>query len=462
MLSDHIPPMRALVGLELKQCRLEGRNTGGFDRQIARLQDAAVPDGEKERLAIELLDSLPTAPLTEGYPFAEPDDLPGILAARPVPDTEGTFEAPALTEEALFDRVYGAWLGRCAGCLLGQPVEFWHRERLLGLLRETDNYPVRHYISSDLPADIRKKYGVDDRGWNYGSIRTNWINNVTHMPEDDDINYTILALKLLEGSGTAFSAEDVAVQWLMDLPALHTFTAERVAYRNFLCGIPPPASAVYRNPCREWIGAQIRADLYGYIHPGNPRAAAEAAYRDASVSHTRNGVYGAMFVAAMLSAATAGIGALGIVRCGLGQIPERCRLAQAVGQVIAWKEAGLDWGQAIEHIHGMYDEKDVFDSLYVVPNAMIVATALLYGELDFERSIGIAVAGSFDKDCNGATVGSIVGMARGAAVLPAKWTDPLRDTAHSGINGFGVVRISELARRTLGIIERMRSTGGVP
>ena len=451
MLSDHIPPLSSLVPLELRQCGMEGRDTSVVARELERFTSPGFPDNEREALAAVIFDSLSCAPILPGHPFHEPEDLPGILSARPGHGKGLAYDVSALPESVFHDRVLGAWLGRCAGCLLGQPVEFWHRERLNGLLRETGNYPAGHYLSSCIPEELRLKYGVTDRGLNYGVDTIHWVNNIHHMPEDDDINYTALALKLLERCGSGFTGDDVAFLWLTDLPALHTFTAERVAYRNFLNRVFPPQSGAYRNPCREWIGAQIRGDLYGYVNPGRPEAAASMAYRDACVSHTKNGVYGEMFVAAMLSAAAMGLNSDAIVACGLSQIPACCRLTDAVSQVIGWKERGIGWEEAVERIHSQYNEKDHFDSLYVVPNAMVVCLGIVYGGLDFTRSMGITLAGSFDKDCNCATVGSVVGMALGASALPEHWTKPLNGTVKTGIDGLHSVRISDLAYRTVAL-----------
>ena len=135
--------------------------------------------------------------------------------------------------------------------------------------------------------------GIDVRGL------TSLVETLDGIPEDDDLNFTMLALAMVERHGDKLATADVAQAWLDNLPAGRVFTAERAVYRNLLLGIEPERAAVVRNPFREWIGALIRADLYGWAHPGDPSAAARLADADASLSHRGDGVYGARWVAGM-------------------------------------------------------------------------------------------------------------------------------------------------------------------
>ena len=86
--------------------------------------------------------------------------------------------------------------------------------------------------------------------------------------------------------------------------------------------------------------------------------------------------------------------------------------------------------------------------MHTINNAAVVAAALLWGEGDFTRTIGLAVQGGWDTDCNGATAGSVFGAMHGAEAIPRRWTEPLGDRVRSALFGFDGARISELARRT--------------
>jgi ADP-ribosylglycohydrolase len=222
-----------------------------------------------------------------------------------------------------------------------------------------------------------------------------------------------------------------------------------VAYRNFINSVYPPESANFCNPFREWIGAQIRADFFGYITPGDPERGAEYAWRDASISHIKNGIYGEMLVAAMLSAAAVTGDIHQIIEAGLSQIPSKSRLTEKIRIVMEWEKEGISWEEALDRIHSIYDEKNAHHWCHTISNAMIVCTALLFGEMDFEKSLSIALLGALDTDCNAATTGSIVGMVLGASNLPEKWTAPLNDRLITGVAGFYDVKISEIAKKTV-------------
>jgi ADP-ribosylglycohydrolase len=270
--------------------------------------------------------------------------------------------------------------------------------------------------------------------------------NIDHAARDDDTDYTVLGLMLMEQHGANLSPDHVMTAWLTRLPYLRTYTAERAAMRNFINEIEPPESARWMNPYREWIGAQIRADGFAYCAPGRPRLAATYCHRDACVSHTKNGIYGEMFFGAMISAA---LGAEHLEACiwrALAEIPENCRLAEAVRECIEWCGEDDAWEKTWERIMAGYDH---YHNVHTINNALLCIMGLLHGEGDLRRSITIAVMGGMDTDCNGATVGSVMGAVLGSQGVPADLADPLNDTLETALSGVTRLKISDLVERSL-------------
>jgi ADP-ribosylglycohydrolase len=440
---------------ERQQCLEEGRDIGLVESDFDELMAADLTDRSIQQRAMELLDRTIQLTMRPDYAYHEPSDLAGIRAARPA---IGLVEqAPAPARYDLYDKVHGAWAGRCVGCLLGKPVEGWRRDRMWDVLKSTGRWPLQDFFRLDaIPADVRAKHMKEEQ-WE----RLPFADRVTAMPEDDDTNYTTTGLAILQKHGPDFTPANVGEFWLQNIPAMHQFTAERVAYRNFLMQKSPPESATFRNPYREWIGAQIRADFWGYAAPGNPELAAEFAWRDACVSHVKNGIYGEMWAAAMIASAFVLDDPAEIIRTGLGQIPEKCRLADYIEHILEWHELEIDYDTAVYRIHEMWDENSGHGWCHTISNAMIVAVGLLWGEGDYAQSICRAVQPCFDTDCNGATVGSILGIIHGRKALPAAWMDVINDTLQTGVAGYHTVKLADITRDSLVQIERVSSGAGV-
>ncbi|WP_328732681.1 ADP-ribosylglycohydrolase family protein [Streptomyces caniferus] len=440
-----------LVGHELRQAAEDGRDAAGIARRWRAAGGATAPgragaspgpaDPALRTLAGTLLDELALLPCP-----SERDEPTGLtdIQATWAPVRRG----PRPDDRALTARLEAAWLGRAAGCLLGKPVEKLPLRGIRALARSTGNWPPSAYFGeTGLDPALAARYP-----WNRRSRATSLAGNIDGMPEDDDLNYPLLALLLLERHGHGFTTADVARLWLDTLPAGRTFTAERLAYRNLLDGIEPPHTARHRNPFREWIGAQIRADVFGWTHPGDPVAAAAQAWRDATLSHTANGVYGAMFTAAALAAAAGGTADVhGALEAGLAVVPARSRLARAVRTGIAAahdEPTGTPDGFAavVDRLHTAYGHHHW---VHVVPNAALLAAALTHADGDFSGSICRAVSGGWDTDSNGATAGSLAGLLAGSPrALPARWTAPLRNRLATSIGGLDGIGFDALAART--------------
>ncbi|AXE85224.1 ADP-ribosylglycohydrolase family protein [Streptomyces sp. Go-475] len=461
-----------LLGHELRQATQDGREPKAI---AARWKAAGGPEAPDtagasptptsrylRQLAEDLLDEL--ADLPSAWADDEPTDLEKIRAACPdwppgpgcgqscrwggTGGRSGTPPArasdPTPTPATPHQPLEAAWLGRATGCLLGKPVEKLPLEAIRRLAKSTGNWPLSTWFTArGVPEDLLAQHP-----WNRRSAQTSLAENIDGMPEDDDLNYPLLNLILLHRHGKAFTTTDVARVWLDELPAGRTFTAERVAYRNLLTGLEPPHTARHRNPFREWIGALIRADVHGWTNPGDPAAAAEQAHRDATLTHTANGVYAAMFAAAAIATAATGTADVHTcLRTGLTVVPPRSRLARAVRQAIELAHEHTDFDTVVDALHATHAAGHHW--VHAVPNTALIAAALTHADGDFTGSVCRAVSGGWDTDSNGATAGSVAGLLAGhPAALPDRWTAPLKNRLSTSVGDFNGIGFDTLAHLT--------------
>lgn len=425
------------MSTEYNQCCEEGLDISMY-KDLFKIVDT-LPHGEiKNDLADVVYKVVMNAKVKDNYKYYEPSNLEEIKLYRKERKIENT------NPDNLENKIHGAWMGRICGCMLGKPLEGVKRRDFEAFLKDIGNYPLNRYLEmADLTDEIKEKY-------KFGFFNTQaYADIINGMPVDDDTNYTVLAQVIIDKYGKDFTSVDVSKIWLGYQTKNAYCTAERVAYRNFVMGYQPPVSALYKNPYREWIGAQIRGDYWGYINPGNPEAAADMAFRDASISHVKNGIYGEMFASAMIAAAAVTSNIEEIIYSGLGQIPYTSRLYEAVEEIVEMHREGKTREEVVDYIHSRYDEFTEHGWCHTISNAMVVAYALLYGNGDFEKSICYAVEAAFDTDCNGATVGSVVGMICGIDNVPEKWSAPFDDTLNTSIFGVGTVKISDRVKLTM-------------
>lgn len=392
-----------------------------------------LPQNEiKKKIGDVLFEIVTNAKQQDDYNYKEPSTLEAIKELRKLHPLCGKVD-----KDKLYDKICGAWMGRICGCMLGKTVEGVKSNELIPFLKETENYPMHRYIlKSDIDEQKCEKY-------RYPFTKRFYADAIDGMPMDDDTNYMIIAQCIISKYGYDFTPLNVIQSWV-DLQSKNYYcTAERVAFCNFIKGYEPPVTAIYQNPAREWIGAQIRGDYFGYINPGNPELAAEMAWRDASISHVKNGIYGEMFVSAMIAAAAVTNSIEDVILCGLGQIPCTSRLYEAITEIITDYKSGVSKQTVFEKIHQKYDEYTFHGWCHTISNAMIVSAALLYGEGDYRKSVCMAVETCFDTDCNGATVGSVLGMMNGIDSIPEDFTKPINNTLYTSVFGVGTVKISD-------------------
>ncbi len=444
--------LSVLLVEELDQLKEEGKvfDRADFEKRIKEANN------DKEKL-MAIYDEMTKLPDDPDYKYKEPVFYEDIQKSL-----KGDFDIYELPdEETLKNKFYGAWLGRCIGCALGKPIEGWKADAIKTWFEKADAWPIDNYVPSKSRAEEEDNYKIS-------LCATK--ENLSYMPTDDDIRYTILALMILEAKGKDFDTWDVAANWMRTLPFRFLCTAENQAYLNFVnldehdaWGKPDKEVCkkaleehkvnTYLNPYREWIGGQIRVDGYGYAAAGNPHLAADFAFRDSDFTHVKNGTYGSMFFAALIAAAFGAKTVDEMFESAFKEIPETSRFYEAM---MLARKIGREAKSREEVVEKIIENFSHYNWVHTINNAALCVAAIEYSKGDFEEAIVLSVQGGWDTDCNGATVGSVMGAFCGEKGISEKWKNPLNDVLYSQIPDFHPIAISTLGERTYNVFKKIK------
>ncbi|MFZ5925746.1 MAG: ADP-ribosylglycohydrolase family protein [Bacillota bacterium] len=242
----------------------------------------------------------------------------------------------------------------------------------------------------------------------------------------DDTEFSLLTAKTLIDAGGSITRDDVVRSWRAlvvgqdELP--RGGASEIEAAENLRRGIYPPHSGEYNSHCLS-DGAAMRATPIGIVCAGDPARAAGLAEVDASISHSRDGIWGAQAVAAAVATAMAGGTVDEVIDTGLSFVPKGSWLYHTLNLALEIASAAGSLENAWMPLH-----RNLWTSYKAVaPEAVSQAFALfkLSGG-DFRR--GVIYAGNFGRDADtlGAIVGALCGALVGASSIPERWIEKTR------------------------------------
>ena len=330
---------------------------------------------------------------------------------------------------------------------------------------------------------IRLGAPVEPTVWTYERIQhyygeiTDYVKSFKNFAADDDANgpvYFLRALMDRVGSGR-MTANDVAEAWLnyaregvgMFWWGGYGVSTEHTAYLNLKKGMSAPESGsakINGTTIAEQIGGQIFIDTWGLVFPGRPQKAAVYATTAASVSHDRNGLYGAAFIAGCIAAAFETSDVDRLIEIGLSLIPEESDYARVVRDVVRFRnEEPDDWRACIAYLQQNWGYDKFPGVCHIIPNAGVCVMALLYGR-SFARAVEIATMAGWDTDCNAGNVGTIMGVANGLDGIPTHYRSPINDAiVLSGISGYlNILDIPSFAKELYQISQFLRENEETP
>jgi hypothetical protein len=375
-------------------------------------------------------------------------------------------EERRISREDLLDKLTGFWVGQLVGNYMGFPFENVYVDEPIPFLVD------RYYTFRDDPA-----------------IRMNRDDHRSCLPvlatmfegaySDDDTDIEFVTLHAVEKHGLDVNYAEITDMWKKHINR-KIWVANRTARTLMDQGMVAPDTGRRENN-RNWfqIDPQLVNEIWSAFHPGMTRQAADRAQWGARITNDGWGTHATVAYAVVYSGAFFEKDVEKLVSMAVEAVPDEGPFVEGLRDVIRWHREYPDWRDTRKRIHDKYYryKKGSYEAPVSVvsslQNGLCGIMAILYGEGDFTRTVGIAVSAGYDCDNQAATCGGLMGVLNGADCVPdrltkecqfrkRKWDKPFNDTyINFTRDGLPIAnRISDLVGRTAAIAEEAIVRGG--
>jgi ADP-ribosylglycohydrolase len=244
----------------------------------------------------------------------------------------------------------------------------------------------------------------------------------------DDTEFALLvAYELIESKGE-LTIEHVLKAWMervvtQDDLGVKGGESEKGAVNNLRRGILPPYSGI-DNSYNISDGAAMRIVPVGIVCAGDPERAARLAAIEASISHDRDGIWGAQAVAAGVAVAMTGASSDEIILTAQQYIPDDSWLGRQFHQAMkVVDDAGCDLWKAWSPLHIQLRAE------YRASNAEAIPEVFALFKLTEGKFVdGVLAGANFgrDSDTLAALIGALAGAKNGLSGIPADWIEKVR------------------------------------
>ena len=359
------------------------------------------------------------------------------LALAPLAVADGLrAEERVISHDDLIDKLSGFWIGQLLGNYIGFPFE-------------------NRYVEEPLPIFVDRIYTANYDG--EPALMINVRDRRGHIPimasalqgafSDDDTDIEFITLHAVEKYGLDITYPEITQMWKTHINNF-IYVANREARSLMDKGLVAPDTGRKENNSNWFqIDSQLVNEIWSAFYPGMTKQAAGRALWGARITNDDWGTHPTIAYGAMISAAFFEKDVQMLVEIGIEAVPSEGPFAEGIRDVVQWHSEHDDWRDTRKLIHDKYYayKKGSYEApvsrVSSLVNGLAGVMAVLYGEGDFMKTVGIATSAGYDCDNQAATTGGLIGVLNGlsgmgeAAIahsvsLPTRgrWTEPFNNS----------------------------------